>query len=123
MDPSSGSPPFEQVRVQIAAAIQSGSLAPASRMPTVRKLAQELGVASNTVARSYKELELAGLIETRGRNGTFVAGVSPSRSSASAAAREFLQRMQQLGISAAETLAIVRREIEASSERESGPTG
>lgn len=115
LDPESGVPPFEQVRAQIANAIQVGTLPPASRMPTVRKLAAELGVATNTVARSYKELELAGLIETRGRNGTFVAGTSPSRSAASAAARDFVRKMQQLGITDAESLAIVRREIESAS--------
>jgi DNA-binding transcriptional regulator YhcF (GntR family) len=115
LDPDSGVPPFEQVRAQVAAAIQSGTLPPAGRLPTVRKLAAELGVATNTVARSYKELELAGLIETRGRNGTFVAGASPSRTSASAAARDFVRRMQQLGITDAESLAIVRREIEGAS--------
>jgi DNA-binding transcriptional regulator YhcF (GntR family) len=115
LDPESGVPPFEQVRAQLALAIESGVLSPAVRVPTVRKLAADLGLAVNTVARAYRELELAGLIETRGRHGTFVTGgVSASRSSAVRAARSFVRRMQELGISEAESLAIVRREIEAS---------
>ena len=40
--------------------------------PTVRSLASELGLAVNTVARAYRELESASLLETRGRAGTFV---------------------------------------------------
>ena len=73
LDPESPVPPFEQVKEQIAAAIEAGSLEPADRLPTVRQLATDLGLAANTVARSYRELELAGLLETRGRHGTFVA--------------------------------------------------
>ena len=67
-------PPFEQIRAQIASLIAIGALAPGTRLPTVRSLASDLGLAAGTVARAYKELELAGLIETRRRNGTVVAG-------------------------------------------------
>jgi DNA-binding transcriptional regulator YhcF (GntR family) len=116
LDPDSPVPPYEQVRAQLAAAIGSGTLATATRLPTVRQLAADLGIAANTVARSYRELELAGLIETRGRQGTFVAGTaSPSRRLAVRAARQFTRRMQELGIGEAESLAIVRREIETRS--------
>lgn len=114
VDPDSTVPPFEQVRTQIADAIDSGTLPPATRLPTVRQLAADLGLAVNTVARSYRELELAGLIETRGRRGTFVAGApSEARRLAVRAARDFIRRMQELDIGHAESLAIVRREIEA----------
>jgi DNA-binding transcriptional regulator YhcF (GntR family) len=113
LDPASQSPPYEQVRAQLATAIADGALAPATRLPTVRQLATDLGLAVNTVARSYRELELAGLIETRGRQGTFVAGpASASRRLAVRAARQFVRRMQELDIGEAESLAIVRREIE-----------
>lgn len=114
VDPDSAVPPFEQVRTQIAEAIQRGELTAETRLPTVRQLAGDLGLAVNTVARSYRELEAAGLIETRGRNGTFVAGApSESRRLATRAARDFIRRMRDLGIGEAESLAIVRREIEA----------
>ena len=84
LDPQSSTPPYEQVRSQIAAAIESGRLRPAAQLPTVRRLAGDLGIAVNTVARAYRELELAGLVETRGRQGTFVAG--PHRSAVFVAA-------------------------------------
>jgi DNA-binding transcriptional regulator YhcF (GntR family) len=95
LDPESAVSPFEQVRAQIAAAIDTGVLAAASRLPTVRSLAADLGLATNTVARSHRELELAGLLETRGRQGTFVAGApSERRMLATRAAREFTRRMR-----------------------------
>jgi len=73
IDPTSPTPPFEQLRAQYVAAIASGELPPGSRLPTVRRLAGDLGLAPGTVARAYRELETAGLIETRGRHGTFVS--------------------------------------------------
>jgi DNA-binding transcriptional regulator YhcF (GntR family) len=118
VDPASPVPPFEQVRTQIAAAIESGELTPATKLPTVRELAANLGLAANTVARVYRELEMAGLIETRGRNGSFVSG-APTQTGrqAARAAADFLRKMRALGIGDAESLAIVRREVEATSVR------
>lgn len=73
-DPSSPTPPFEQLRSQVARLVASGDLAAGERLPTVRGLAAELGLAVNTVARVYRELEADGVVETRGRAGTFVSG-------------------------------------------------
>lgn len=73
VDPGSPIPPFEQLRAQLLDQMQSGALPAGSRLPTVRQLASDLGIAPGTVARAYKELEAAGAIETRGRNGTVVA--------------------------------------------------
>src|SRR5215469_18449127 len=106
LDPASSTPPYEQVRSQIAAAIEDGTLGPQTQLHTVRRLARELGLAVNTVARAYRELELAGLVETRGRQGTCVAGpASQKRKLAAAAARDFLQRMSELGFDAAGAVA------------------
>lgn len=73
IDPASAVPPFEQLRVQLLGQMQAGTLASGVRLPTVRQLASDLGIAPGTVARAYKELEASGAIETRGRAGTFVA--------------------------------------------------
>lgn len=117
LDPMSSMPPYEQVRSQIADAIRSGRLRPAARLPTVRRLAGDLGLAVNTVARAYRELELAGLVETRGRQGTFVAGPpSQTRELGIDAARTYLLRMRQLGFDTAEALAILRQEAETAVE-------
>ncbi|MBT2585795.1 GntR family transcriptional regulator [Arthrobacter sp. ISL-95] len=67
-------PPFEQIRRQLSSLIAVGALEPGSRLPTVRSLAADLGIAAGTVARAYKELEQQGLIESRRRNGTVVVG-------------------------------------------------
>src|SRR5690349_13764439 len=73
IDATSAVPPFEQLRVQFAQRIQDRTLPVGYKLPTIRGLATELGLAVNTVARSYRELEEAGLIETRGRGGSFVS--------------------------------------------------
>lgn len=122
LDPRSSTPPYEQVRSQIAAAIVSGRLLPTVRLPTVRRLAGDLGIAVNTVARAYRELELAGLVETRGRQGTFVAGPpSQTRELAVQAARAFLRQMRELGFDDAEALAILRHEAETAVEPDWAP--
>ncbi|MEU4668706.1 GntR family transcriptional regulator [Amycolatopsis sp. NPDC023774] len=107
-DSASSVPPFEQVRSSIATQINDGALAVGTKLPTVRALASDLGVAPNTVARAYRELEEAGLIETRGRAGSFV-GTSgdESRSRAQAAAADYAAATRQLGLSTDEALAIV----------------
>lgn len=72
LDAASAVPPFEQLRTRIAALVADGDLVHGARLPTVRQLAAELGLAANTVARSYRELEADGVLATQGRRGTFV---------------------------------------------------
>ncbi|MEU7977059.1 GntR family transcriptional regulator [Micromonospora sp. NPDC049081] len=76
INPSSAVPPFEQVRQQIAELIRWGVLAAGQRLPTVRQLAADLGLANGTVARAYQELEAAGLVVTRRAAGTRVASAA-----------------------------------------------
>lgn len=73
VDLASATPPYEQIRSQISALIATGDLPAGSRLPTVRSLAADLGLAGGTIARAYKELEAAGLIQSRRRAGTIVA--------------------------------------------------
>src|SRR3954470_5409996 len=90
IDAGSSTPPFEQVRSQLAEQIQSGRLPVGARLPTVRGLALQLGLAANTVARAFGELEHAGLVRTRGRAGTTVsASGDAGRERAAAAAGEY----------------------------------
>lgn len=77
VDLSSPVPPFEQIRAGVAGLIRQGDLAPGTRLPTVRSLAADLGVANGTVARAYRELEAAGLVDGQGRRGTAVAAAPP----------------------------------------------
>ena len=112
VDLASGVPPFEQVREGIRARVDSGALLPGFRLPPVRALAAELDLAANTVARAYKELEALGVVETRGRAGTFVAGSGVS-SSVRAAASAYVASVRALGLDDDEALAAVRRALES----------
>ena len=77
VDGSDPTPPFEQIRRQLAALVRSGALEAGARLPTVRQLASDLEVAPGTVARAYKELEAAGYVETRRAAGTRVRALPP----------------------------------------------
>ena len=61
IDHRASGPLFDQLRTQIIDGVRDGRLPPGTRLPTVRELAGELGLAVNTVARAYRELESAGL--------------------------------------------------------------
>ena len=108
IDAASTVPPFEQVRIGVLAAVASGELVSGSRLPTVRALAEQLGIAVNTVARSYRELEGEGIIETRGRSGSFVrANGDDIQKRAQDAARAYVETVDLLGMGRADALAIV----------------
>lgn len=108
IDPDDTAPPSEQIRTQVLAAVQSGELAPGARLPPVRTLATELGVAANTVAKAYRSLEHDEVVETRGRNGTVVSTHGdPSERLAQAAAEVYRARTAELGVDPAQALAIV----------------
>ncbi|GAA4974757.1 GntR family transcriptional regulator [Kineococcus glutinatus] len=109
LDADSTVPPYEQVRSQVLGAVRTGRLVPGDRLPPVRALAAELGLAANTVARAYRELEQAGAVETRGRAGTVVtAGGEVLREEAARRAAEYAQAVTALGIGADDALALVR---------------
>jgi GntR family transcriptional regulator len=77
VNPSSGLPVYLQIEAQIKHRVAAGALKPDDLLPSVRKLAAELGINPNTVARAYQELENEGFIRTVQGGGTFVAeGVS-----------------------------------------------
>lgn len=108
IDPDDTAPPSEQIRAQVLAAVRSGDLAPGARLPTVRTLAAELGVAVNTVAKAYRELEKDEVVETRGRNGTTVSPHGdPAERQAQRAAEAYRARTDDLGITAERALEIV----------------
>ncbi|MQA10116.1 MAG: GntR family transcriptional regulator [Pseudonocardiaceae bacterium] len=108
IDPESATPPYEQLRGQLARQINDAELAAGTRLPPVRTLAAEIGLAANTVARTYRELEEAGLVETRGRAGTFVSAAgSKSRQKAQRAAGQYADTVGRLGLDTEEALRIV----------------
>lgn len=109
IDPASKVPPYEQIRSLVAIAAANGELPVGYRLPTVRALADRLSVAVNTVARAYRELEQAGVVETRGRSGTFIAAAGDDqRTEALAAAREYAEVITRVGLDHDEAVEILR---------------
>lgn len=109
IDASSAAPPYEQLHSAVVDAVREGRLAPGAKLPTVRGLADELGLAVNTVAKAYKALEADGVIEGRGRNGTFVAEHGdPAERALQSAAADYAALARRLGVEASAAAAIVR---------------
>ncbi|WP_067852968.1 GntR family transcriptional regulator [Nocardia shimofusensis] len=109
IDHDSPEPPFEQLRIGVFARVRTGELAAGTKMPTVRALAARLGLAPNTVARAYKELEEDGVLETRGRLGTFVASSGdPTQDAAGRAAVAYVTAIRRLGLDDEAALHFVR---------------
>jgi len=77
VDPQLETPPYQQIFEQIRGAIERGALVPDAALPTVRQLAGDLGVAPNTVARAYADLQAGGWLLSEGRRGTRVAPKIP----------------------------------------------
>ncbi len=99
IDRTSAESPHAQLQRQLADGVADGTLRPGTRLPPVRTLATELGLAPNTVAKVIRELEQAGVLETRGRQGTFVALAEHRREAhAREAARAFVDAAKQAGL-------------------------
>lgn len=112
IDHGSAVPPYEQVRSQVDALVASGELASGTRLPPVRQTASTLGLAVNTVARAYRELEASGVVVTRGRQGTFVHsgavdGMSARSREAHGAAESYVGTARSLGLSRTEATRLV----------------
>ncbi len=107
IDHRTSGPLFDQLRTQIIDGVRDGRLPPGTRLPTVRELAGQLGLAVNTVARAYRELESAGVLETRGRFGTFVARVDPADATMATAAATYVSAAKSLGVGKEEALRYV----------------
>lgn len=122
IDPSSPAPPFRQLHDRIVAAVAAGRLTPGQQLPTVRALAAAQGLAPNTVAKAYKSLEAAGVIEGRGRAGTFVsAGDDPVESAARAVAIRAAAEFRGLGIEVDRAERLLREAFGAA-QLSAGPT-
>jgi DNA-binding transcriptional regulator YhcF (GntR family) len=114
VDLDSPLPPYEQIRAQITTMAASGVLPPGSRLPAIRQLAADLGLATGTVARAYRELETAGVILTRGRHGTHIArppALTPQQrdDQLRQAAASYARHAAQLGVSPEDMIRALRR--------------
>lgn len=112
IDPTAAVPPFEQLRSQLARLATKGDLAPGAKLPTVRQLALDLGLAANTVARAYRELEADGVLVTEGRRGTFVRSEpldGADRADVERLAHDLAAAARRVGLSVPETVRLVEQ--------------
>ena len=103
VDPALPMPVYEQIRAQVARLAVSGQTVAGTRLPTIRQLASDLGLSKGTIERAYELLEADGVVESRGRAGTFVR----PRPAATPSAPPDLTDLHH----AAEALAVIVRQL------------
>lgn len=115
LDPGSTVPPYEQLRSTVAGQVADGTLVAGTRLPTVRALAADLGLAVNTVAKAYRALEADGVIETRGRAGTFVASsaLGGAATEVDQLAADYALAARRAGLTVPEAVSLVQRAWDA----------
>ena len=122
--PDDGVPIYVQIVNQVKFLIATGRLAPGEELPPIRALAERLLVNPNTVARAYRELELAGAVTKRRTAGTYVSeSASPlddAERLAMVAGRvdALLAEAKQLGIGLDELIELVRRRDPAGTQKD-----
>jgi GntR family transcriptional regulator len=114
VDPDNPTPPYEQLRRQLADLITAGQLTPGDRLPPLRQLAGDLGLAVGTVARTYRELEQEGRLTSRRGGGTRVAttGRAPAADRwhlLGGMTEDFLNHARSLGFTDEEIVATLNR--------------
>lgn len=122
ISPGSNEPLYLQVVRQISHSIAKGRLCPGDKLPPGRKLAAELVINPNTVARAYSELERLGLVSTKTGSGTFVTDPS-NRDKDSAQINILTERMDNiisqslnLGLSRDGAIDMFKRRVEKFTE-------
>ena len=114
-----GVPIYQQIVNQVKYLVAAGRLAPGEEMPPIRVLAERLLVNPNTVARAYRELESAGVVEKRRTAGTYVsdAGSPLARKERLRIITErvdgLLAEARQLGITVDELVELIGRRNQA----------
>lgn len=115
VDPKDAVPIWRQIELGVRRLVAAGALAPGASVPSMRDLAQDLGVNPMTVAKAYQRLADAGVVESRRGEGTFVAA-RPGPRGRTERSRELRQEADRLASAAAtlgasedETLEELRR--------------
>ena len=118
ISPHDGVPIYLQIVNQVKYLVASGRLAPGEELPAIRVLAERLLVNPNTVARAYRELEVAGVVEKRRTAGTYVSDAG-SRLARRERLKIVIERIdalladaRQLGIRTDEVIELVRERDE-----------
>jgi GntR family transcriptional regulator len=124
LDFHSGLPIYTQIVNQIQSQLANKILKPGDQLPTVRALAQELGVNFNTVARAYRILDEARIISTQQGRGTYITEIPPPEvseklrhESLTALTQRFITEAVRLGFSERDVSQMVRDSLRLSKER------
>ena len=118
VSPSLGLPLHSQLESQVRHAVASGVLPPDAALPSVRKLAADLGINPNTIARAYQNLERDGVIRTVPGGGTYVADDHPGLLKSEKVrrlrplARQLAVESAQLRLNAEETIKLLQEELD-----------
>ena len=114
IDEADGVPIYMQIVNQVKYLVAARRLAPGEELPAIRVLAERLTVNPNTVARAYRELEMAGVVEKRRTTGTYVSsgGLKLARRERIRILSErvdgVLAEARQMGVSIDEVIDLVR---------------
>jgi len=121
LNQSSGIPLYLQLMEQVKHAVETGALRPGDQLPTIRKLAEDLVMNTNTVARAYRELEHEGIIELRHGSGAFVSELGGWKAAwksnltrkAQAIVQNAIDKLTASGLTAEEIRRLVENELAA----------
>ena len=113
-NPGSGVPVYLQLIEQVKHAIDVGALRPGDQLPGIRRVAEELIINPNTVAKAYRDLEHEGVIDLRQGAGAFVAdNGSAGRVARVRAAQPAIQTLVERLASSGLTVEEIRRLVDA----------
>jgi GntR family transcriptional regulator len=114
---SSGVPLYVQLMEQVKHAVETGALRPGDQLPTIRALAQELVMNSNTVVRAYRELEHEGIVELRHGLGAFISSSVSAKGKVMRQAQNIVEsaseRLRSLGVTEQEMRRLFENELSA----------
>ena len=119
---ASGVPSYLQIETQVKHYIAAGAMAPGDALPSVRKLAADLRISTNTVARAYQNLERDGVLRTVPGGRTYVAENSPGLLKSEKIrrlrpyARQIAVEGKQLRLDPLEIVELIRQELDALEE-------
>jgi len=119
LDPLNGTPIYRQIIQQIEYAILSGRMKSGDKLPTIRSLAVELKTNPNTIAKSYNELEIRGILETHVGSGTYISDKKPGMEDDSLNRKiqevlgRFIHDMRDLGVENRELVKLIETYIKA----------
>lgn len=118
--PSSGVPIYRQLVTQITSLTAGGQLRPGEFLPSVRKVAESLSVNPMTVSKAYSQLEADGVVErVRGKGmrvrESATENLADRKAALSEPAAELVSQARQLGLTDAQTLAVVKSALKSRS--------